>query len=146
MPVTDKGWLVIGYGNDLRGDDAVGPQVVDKIVEMDLANVKTIIGFQLLPEMAAEAASADVVVFVDAAVDRLQVSVERIVHGVPSAITHIGSPHELISLTRAIYGSNPDAWIVKIPAEQFELGAPLSELTERCAQEAVDRIRGLIEG
>ena len=146
MPITDKGWLVIGYGNDLRGDDAVGPQVVDKIAEMDLANVRTITGFQLLPEMAAEAAEADSVVFVDAAVDLLQVSVERIVHMAPSAITHIGSPHELISLSRAVYGSDPAAWFVKIPALQFELGAPLSELTERCAREAVDRIRGLIEG
>jgi hypothetical protein len=60
--------LVIGYGNTLRGDDGVGYQVAETVAEWQLPQVRSIAVHQLLPELAADIAEVDLVIFVDAVV------------------------------------------------------------------------------
>ncbi len=66
--------LVIGYGNELRGDDGIGPHVVSELAALELPGVLTRIVHQLLPELAAELADTCLVIFVDA---QLRISGER---------------------------------------------------------------------
>ena len=61
--------LVVGYGNELRCDDGVGPKVAAALQEMKLPGVRTITCHQLTPELAEPVSQARRVVFVDAAVD-----------------------------------------------------------------------------
>jgi Ni,Fe-hydrogenase maturation factor len=58
--------LVIGYGNDLRGDDAAGPRVAELIGARELPGVRAIASRQLTPDLAEQLARADLAVFVDA--------------------------------------------------------------------------------
>ncbi len=64
-----RDFLVIGYGNTLRGDDGVGPRVVEAIEKLNLPGVRTLVCQQLSPEYADPVSRAHTVVFVDAAVD-----------------------------------------------------------------------------
>jgi len=63
------GTLIIGYGNLLRGDDAVGCRVAYKLDQLfqDDPDVEVIASQQLTPEMAEDVARSNFVLFLDAA-------------------------------------------------------------------------------
>ena len=61
--------LVIGYGNELRGDDAAGPRVAAAVEQWQLPGVRVLILHQLTPELADPIASSGLVIFVDAALE-----------------------------------------------------------------------------
>jgi Ni,Fe-hydrogenase maturation factor len=58
--------LVIGYGNDLRGDDGAGPRVAELVRGWRLPGLTAIAVRQLTPELAEPLASAEFALFVDA--------------------------------------------------------------------------------
>ena len=62
-------FLVIGYGNELRGDDAAGPCVARGVADWGRPEVDGLAVHQLTPELAPALAGAEVVVFVDACAD-----------------------------------------------------------------------------
>ena len=64
-----SGALVIGYGNELRGDDAAGPRVAAAVEQWQIPDVRVLIRHQLTPELADPIASSGLVIFVDAALD-----------------------------------------------------------------------------
>ena len=53
--------VVIGYGNELRGDDGAGPRVARAVAAHNLPGVQIITAHQLTPEMADGLAEARVV-------------------------------------------------------------------------------------
>jgi hydrogenase maturation protease len=140
--------LVIGYGNELRGDDALGPRVAAAIAARQLPGVQVLAPRQLLPELAAELAEARRIIFVDATGNREQHSVDtRPVEPSPelSALGHTSRPAEMLALTLALYGRCPPAWLITVPAERFELGAPLSPRAELQLPVAVQAVCALCE-
>src|SRR5437879_921160 len=68
--------LVVGYGNSLRRDDAVGLHVADAVWQLGLPGVRVISVQQLTPELAVALAEAPRAIFVDASADRTNASVE----------------------------------------------------------------------
>src|ERR1044072_3449496 len=64
-----RDFLVIGYGNELRGDDGVGPRVARAVQQLSLPHVRVLVQHQLTPELAEDISRARAVVFVDAAID-----------------------------------------------------------------------------
>ena len=58
--------LVIGYGNDLRSDDAVGQKVANAIAAWKLPQVTSLCVHQLTPELASFLATAELAIFIDA--------------------------------------------------------------------------------
>lgn len=120
--------LVIGYGNELRGDDAVGPRAARLVASWQRTGVKALAVPQLAPELAAELADAERVAFVDAAAEgRVR---WRPVAPVPEAVNlgHVSTPGWLLGLAGEVFGRAPEAWLVTVPARQFEYGAPLTPL------------------
>lgn len=124
--------LVIGYGNSLRGDDGVGPWVAEQVAEWNLPEVRSLSVHQLTPELAAEVAEAEVVFFIDACVmegGKTQACLEPIAsQPEKSRIDHLWSPSVLVHLTQTLYGADPVAYQILIPALQFDYGAPLSAI------------------
>lgn len=57
---------VIGYGNELRVEDAFGFDVVSKLDSKDLTNIKILSLYQLTPEIVLDLLDADEVIFIDA--------------------------------------------------------------------------------
>jgi hydrogenase maturation protease len=138
--------VVIGYGNELRGDDKVGVEVARAIATWELPEVQALAVHQLTPELAAVLAGAEQAIFVDAchgecdAEPTLQ-PVEPLAEAPIDA--HVGDPHALLTLTQILYGRSPRAWQVLIPAASFAYGATLSPLSSRGMLTALRFLRDL---
>jgi len=141
-------FVVIGYGNDLRGDDAVGQRVAMSLARWRQPGVLALAAHQLTPELARWLMPAKFAIFVDAACAddqsqslhsrRIEPSSVQLMHG------HTGDPQVLLALTQLAYGSCPLAWWITIPVRHFDFGADLSP-TARCgAAAALRHIRALI--
>ena len=125
--------LIIGYGNTLRGDDAVGRLVVESIASRSLPNVTAISVTQLVPELAPQIAEARAVIFVDAraSATNCDIGVIQIAHrGGVTGATHTGGPNDLMSLVKECYGRSPRAWLVAVPAAEFDVTESLSPMTQ----------------
>ena len=136
--MTHEGLLIIGYGNELRGDDAVGPLAARKLADRGFDALAL---HQLTPELAERIAAARAVIFLDAdaCVPPGQVVVEPIAPGgAASTLGHYAGSAGLLSLARAVYGASPDAWQIRIGAETFEFGEATSAAAERAVRAAID--------
>ncbi|NJN15613.1 MAG: hydrogenase maturation protease [Oscillochloris sp.] len=134
--------LVIGYGNTLRGDDGLGPRVV---APLRVPGVRTLILPQLGPELAAELALVQRVIFVDARLGRGGPHLRRLPLADPQPQSHHCDPAGLLALSAALYGHAPQAWLLSIPAARFDLGAPLSPAARHNRLLALRRLRRLLE-
>ena len=138
--------LIVGYGNDLRSDDGAGRVVASRIEAMDLPGVVVRSQSQLTPELALLVTRADLVVFVDADVNREEMTllpVQSGERGSPS-MSHYTDPASLLLLARDLGREPLHAYTVSIPASNLELGFDLSPTTARAVEEAVDSIVGIV--
>jgi hydrogenase maturation protease len=144
-PTTHRDFLVIGYGNTLRGDDGVGPRVAEAIEQLALPGVRTLVCPMLTPELADPIARAHTVIFVDAAVDAPQeVQLRKLEPNETSQLmAHAADPRTMLALSRDVFGHTPQAWWLTIPAEQMEFCEELSGRTQEGFAEAVKKIRQL---
>jgi Ni,Fe-hydrogenase maturation factor len=147
--------LVIGYGNTLRGDDAVGPLVAEQVANWNWPEVRSVAVHQLTPELAADIAQIDAVFFIDAAIAQPTQSppelgdlggkcnadeyffnltpphIQRLFpDATPSSLDHTWSPGILLQLAKQLYGAEPIAYQLLIPARQFDYGQPLSTIAQ----------------
>ena len=142
--------LVIGYGSTLRGDDAAGPAVAQRVADWDLPGVTTLAPIQLTPDLASDIAVHDLVVFVDAApADNCpHVQASRLVSGAGTllgAIGHAGDPTSLLDLADSMYGRRPETWQIAIPAYDMSVGEHVSEQTGRHIESALTTVRHLVD-
>ena len=92
--------LVIGYGSDLRTDDAAGRRVAAAIADAAVPDVQVLSLVQLTPEVAVHLLGRRLVVFVDAAVDVQAVEVEHLDPvAAPPVTTHHVDPRGLLALS-----------------------------------------------
>ena len=128
-------FLIVGYGNELRGDDAVGARVAQAVADWHLPEVKVQVVHQLMPELAAEVAKTDYVIFVDACGEEScarTVQLDPIILGghdaqSASAFSHTHGARGVLRLTQQLYGHSPQAWLLQVPSEGFAFGEPLSD-------------------
>jgi hydrogenase maturation protease len=129
---SERKTLIIGYGNPLRGDDAVGPLVASRL--------GGIVVHQLNPELAEPLAAASLAIFIDARQDLSPGSIEICPIEGSRVLTHHCTPAYLVQLARDVYGRAPHALLVGIGAESFECGASLSQSAGRGARRAAREI------
>jgi len=135
--------LVIGYGNTLRRDDGVGPFVAGLLKPSPGLHVIT--RHQLTPELAEPVSQADLVIFVDARADRT--AGEIVMEPVPprdSTLIHQLGPGALLQWSLKLYGRTPEAILIGIGGESFDLGEGLTPAVERAAREALRAIQKLL--
>ena len=147
--LTRYPFLIIGYGNDLRGDDAVGPKVAMTIASWHLTSVKSLAVNQLMPELAVEMVKADYVIFVDACgrrcvptiqLDPIVTNRKTLTHCTEPLLNHTCEPSALVALTQFLYGRHPQAWLLQIPTECHDLGESLSKTAQRGIDHALRTI------
>jgi hydrogenase maturation protease len=145
--------LVIGYGNPLRGDDAIGPRAALAVAAWEIPGVRALAVHQLVPELAEALAAATTAIFVDAHIlDSAEDAAEAAIAVEPigpatsvSALGHTADPRALLALTAALYGRCPAAWAIAVPAPCFALGAALSPQAERGLSAALLQVRALLD-
>ncbi|BAZ82578.1 MAG: hydrogenase maturation protease [Sphaerospermopsis kisseleviana] len=139
---------VIGYGNDLRGDDAIGQRIANTIQSWHLSNVKSYGVHQLTPELAANLAQTNIVIFVDAGVNcqTEDVQVESLLPAMGKEINgHILNPESLLYLSQYLYNYCPEAWLITVPGENFELCDRISPTAQKGITTALSKIMQILD-
>lgn len=136
--------LVIGFGSDLRGDDAAGRRVAETVEALGLPGVAVRSVHQLVPELAADLAGCRRAVFVDAAVDCVSVEVRSVAPASgDGALTHRFDPPALLALAATLGDVPEEAVVVTVPARDLGLGEELSPAASAGLREAVRRVAAL---
>jgi hydrogenase maturation protease len=128
--------LILGYGNPLRGDDAMGPIAAERLGGLAV--------HQLTPELAERIAEADAVIFLDAdaTLPPGEISVTPI-EPAEVQLTHHAAPAGLLHLARTVYGVAPKAWLIGMGGEDFDLREGLSPAAAHAVERAVEAAAGL---
>ncbi len=132
--------LLFGYGNLSRGDDALGPLLLEYAEShCGLDEVEVLTDFQLQIEHALDLENRRLVLFVDASVacvDAFDFTVLEPARD-KSYTTHAMSPAAVLDVYQSIKNQTPPpCFLLSIKAEQFELGDGLSANAETNLVEA----------
>lgn len=135
---TSTRLLVFAIGNDLRGDDALGPMLGERISALQLEGVCVLPEYQLQVEHVLDIAEAESVLFVDAALalgQAFRCAAVPAAGGTPM-LSHALSPSVLLGVyERLNRRPPPPAYVLALDGLNFELDAPLSA----GAQHALDQ-------
>ena len=142
--------LVIGYGNPLRSDDGIGWRVAEAVRQIHTRDdrVEVLTCHQLVPELAANIAEADHVIFVDATEGATGGQVQ---HKDLNPAQYSGSSHHqvdptsLLQLSREVYGRCPKACLITVSAESLSFGQQLTQHVKRGIPNAVRMVEECIE-
>ena len=122
--------LVFGWGNPSRGDDALGPLLVERLADQAQAQraagrLECLTDFQLQVEHALDLVGRERVLFVDAAIGLQTPFAVRTVVPAPGAgfTTHALAPEALLQVYRDLERAEPPpCTLLAIRAHRFELG------------------------
>jgi hydrogenase maturation protease len=132
--------LLFGYGNLSRGDDALGPLLLEYVeTHCDLDAIEILSDFQLQIEHALDLENRALVLFVDASINcdgafdfsLLEPDRDK------SYTTHAMSPAAVLDVYQSIKKqAPPPCFLLSIKAEKLELGEGLSTQAEKNLDQA----------
>jgi len=140
--------IVIGVGNDLRGDDAAGWETVRRLVPSPSLVLLEHGGDA--PGLISLWGPDDDVVVVDAVVSNdppgTIVEIDALAGKLPAAVswatTHGAGVAEGIEMARVLGLLPKSLLVLGIVARTFDLGTPMTPEVERAVDEVVRRLRG----
>jgi len=114
--------VIIGYGNELRGEDAFGVDTIKKLKKLDLKNTRLISMHQLTPELVLQLLDANEIIFIDASYD------EKNHYALACSLTeqdnlnlsHHISPKTIIHILESLYTKLPKFFIYSMIGKNFE--------------------------
>lgn len=123
--------LILGYGNTLRGDDALGIHAAHALHDFycNDGGVRVLATSQLTFDLAEDISQARLVIFVDAAEagvpgeihsEKVQPAEEKV------RFTHHWTPRTLLTLSKQLYGRAPTAVSLTMAVASTEVGVGLS--------------------
>lgn len=136
--------LFFGYGNPSRGDDALGPLLIERINQYKLPHLTSLVDMQLMVEHAADLMGYDQVVFVDADVAcKIPFEFSEVFASKDDSYTsHAVTPAALLYTFQQIYRHPPPpSLLLRIRGYSFELGDRLSQQADSNLQAASTAIR-----
>ena len=141
-------FLVVGYGNPLRGDDSVGSRVLE-LLDADGEGVQGLWVHQLTPELAEAVSQAEGVIFVDARREGIpgEIRIEAVkpAPSSVSAFTHALTAEALLEYSSSVFGRCPEAFLLSVTGRNFDLGATISWEVARVLPAAVGEIMDILE-
>ncbi len=142
--------VIIGFGNTLRGDDALGPIAAERLEALvGDDGVEVFVRQTLTPELAGSLANASYALFIDASkVGEAGVVQERELAPDPNSdvsLVHFLDPVALLTWTQQIYGRVPEATLLTVLAENLDFGERLSPGLEAVLPEVVARGAALVK-
>lgn len=129
--------LILGYGNPLRGDDALGIRAVERL-RQQFPEYDFLLGQQLVPEMAEALSRCRLAIFLDAS--RLGTPGEARQQtllptaGDASSLVHDLQPSALLALTDELYDEAPEAVLITGTGACFD-GETMSPLGQKALDE-----------
>jgi hydrogenase maturation protease len=135
---------VLACGNPSRGDDALGPLLIERLVKLQragrLGQVDLLNDFQLQVEHALDLQGRELVLFVDAAVSGPEPFNLGPVGPAPEIgyTTHAMTPDAVLRVFEQVTDQDaPPARLLAIRGYRFELGRPLTRPARENLDEAV---------
>ena len=137
--------LIFAYGNPSRGDDALGPLLIENLQILNLEGIEMLTDFQLQVEHAYDLQGRERVLFIDASVScEAPYTFSRLfAQKDPSYTTHVMSPMAVMHVYQELYGDPPPSYLLQVRGESFELGESLSPQAEVNLQSSLDLLRRL---
>jgi hydrogenase maturation protease len=139
--------VVFGWGNDARGDDGLGPLLLERVARAAWPDVTTIEDYQLQIEHALDLDGAEAALFVDAGKDTpapfsfTEIGPER----GESHTTHALAPEAVLDVyARTLSQPAPPAFTLCMRGERFELGEGLSTEARARLEAAWAFVQGLM--
>jgi hydrogenase maturation protease len=124
--------LIIGYGNRLRGDDALGLEMAARLARRFAADPRVTVQSipQLTLDLAETIANFSGVILIDARhaepVGEIFIQEIQPTQKLPQPFSHYLSPDELLVVCQNLYGARPTVILIGINASQFEAGESIS--------------------
>jgi hydrogenase maturation protease len=120
-----EGALVIGYGNPLRGDDALGLEIANGLAAASRDGSFEVLALpQLVPELSALISEVGLVVFIDSShIGRPGNWACEVVEPDATALHTLGhhlTPMSLLAYTQNIFKASPRALLVSVAGESFD--------------------------
>jgi hydrogenase maturation protease len=158
-----KRTLLLGYGNQDRGDDGVAWHILAMIARkcgfefnQDLGEIATyppnsldfLFILHLTPELGETLAEYERICFIDAHTGAIQEDLHQEILGSTfqhSPLTHHTTPETCLFITETLYGKRPEAILVSVRGYQFEFTRQLSEQTQNLAEQALEKIWEWVE-
>lgn len=142
--------LVIGYGNELRGDDGAGPAAAVVLRdELPPEKAEVLAVHQLLPELSDRISRSRLAIFIDADWKTAagQVHKKRLKPGHDSdhAMGHHQSPEHLLEMADKLYGHAPPAILFQVGAADFGFQHGLSEPVRQAIPQVVREVIDTVE-
>lgn len=140
--------LVIAVGNPSRGDDAIGPELAARLDAASLPGVEVISEFQLQVENALDLVGRERVIFVDAGTDTPEPFELKRVDAAAEFLhtSHALSPEAVLATYRRVTGEEPpEAWLLCVRGESFELGEGLSAVAALRTESALSELRRWVD-
>jgi hydrogenase maturation protease len=139
--------LLFGIGNPSRGDDALGPLLLEQLADLDGGQVERLSDFQLQIEHSMDLLGRRLALFIDASVaiaTPVQLSPLKPSRD-PSYTSHALSPTALLGVYQQVQASPPPpCFMLAIAGSAFELGSPLSAQARTALCEAETLTRELL--
>lgn len=148
--------LVLAVGNPSRGDDALGPALLDALAALAaqgadrLGDIELLSDFQLQIEHALDLQGRRAVLFVDAARPGVVAAAGGVALTplVPAAalpaLSHALTPCAVLQVAQRLGGPVPPAWQLAIEGLDFGLGEPISSTARARLASALALVRGWI--
>ncbi len=139
--------VVFGWGNDARGDDGLGPLLLERVKRAGWPDVTTIEDYQLQIEHALDLDGAELALFLDAGKNTptpfafAEIAPRR----GESHTTHALAPEAVLDVyQRTLAKTPPPSFTLCVRGERFELGEGLSAEAGGRLEAAWDFLQGLM--
>lgn len=136
--------LIIGIGNESRGDDALAPLLLRQLQAETSPQIELIEDYQLQVEHVTDLVGRDAVLFIDADVScDAPFHFSRIEAGHDQSYTsHAMTPFALLHAFKQVYGTDaPPCFLMRVRGYGFELGDGLSNGAQANLKSATARVR-----
>ena len=143
--------LIVGYGNPLRGDDALGRLAASRLAQRfaGLPRVTVMEVHQLTLDLAEAVNGCELLILLDARqaspAGKLFCAPVAPATAAPNPFVHYCTPGELLAATALLYGSAPRAFLAGITATGFNVGAPLSPEVAAALDDLAQLVADLVE-
>ncbi len=141
--------LILGYGNTLRGDDALGIHTAHALHDFYCTDggVRVLATSQLTFDLAEDIAQAKTVLFIDAAESGSpgEICTEEVIPADEKVrFTHHWTPGTLLMLSKQLYGRAPTAMTLTMAAASSDIGMGLSPAVQNRLPELLERAKAIV--
>lgn len=140
-PETVAPVLVFAWGNPSRGDDAIGPYLLELLDSRDLPGVELLTDFQLQIEHVVDLERRACVVFIDASISAMPPFEFELLQpkADSSYTTHAMSPQALMNVYLRVHKeSPPPCHLLSVRGYEFGLGCSLSANARQNTESALE--------